>query len=780
VIAGATRLAGKLPAEVTSFVGRRHELAEARRLLSASRLLTLSGPGGVGKTRLALRLAEQVRRAFADGVYLVELDVLDDPALLPQTVAAMLGIRDASDNPVATLAEYLEDKRLLLVLDNCEHLVDACAVLADKLLAAASGLRILATSRHVLGVEGEQILPVPPLPLPDDPGLNIHADIATHYDAVELFADRASAALPGFTLGDRNRDRVLQICQRLDGVPLAIELAAARLRALSLDDILERLGDRFELLVGGSRAASSRQRTLGAAIGWSHALCSPEEQLLWARLSVFAGSFDLAAAEDVGCGEGIGREEVLGLVAGLVDKSIVIRQANAHGRLARYRMLETIRRFGLARLEPSGEDRAVRERHLEHYRQLALRYREERFSPQQVAWVQRLVTEQPNLRAALEFGLTADAQAAASMEVAAALWNFWFAGGFLREGLRWLQRALAANLEPTRSRAEALWTCAFLTVHCGDADAGRRLLDECAVLAQQFGDPELNAYLAECRGQAALFRGELADACSRLESAIAQHRANGNKHGLADSLILLAGARFFLDDPRGADAAAEALELCQTNGAVWTMSYALWAVALHKWRAGAHPEGAALVQDAIRMQRTARDWTGLAYHLELLSWCTLGLGQPERAGRLLGAAGSVWRLSGARGFEAPPYHAFDEEIAGQARASIGHDAFEAACTQGRELTREQVIAYALEERPGERRPRAGSRQPEDTAGLTRREREIAELVADGLTNKDIAARLTIAQRTAEGHVEKVLARLGFSSRAQIAAWVAAQRATPPP
>jgi predicted ATPase/DNA-binding CsgD family transcriptional regulator len=770
VIAAEARLAARLPAEVTSFVGRRHELAEARRLLSVSRLLTLTGPGGVGKTRLALRLADQVRRAFADGVYLVELDALNDPSLLPQTVAAALGVRDAAEDPIAILAEYLENMRVLLVLDNCEHLVDACAVLADKLLAAAPGLRITATSRHVLGIEGEQILPIPPLATPDEHG---PGGDGAYYDSMALFADRASAVLPDFTVDERNRDRVLQICQRLDGVPLAIELAAVRLRVLSLDDIVDRLDDRFGLLVEGSRVAPSRQRTLGAAIGWSYGLCSPDEQLIWARLSVFAGTFDLEAAEDVGGADGVGREEVLGLVAGLMDKSILIRQANSHGRLARYRMLETIRRYGLARLESSDEESAVRARHLEHYRQLALRFQDECFGSHQVEWVQRLVTEHPNLRVALEFGLTEDR--AAAMALAAALWNFWFAGGFLREGLRWLERALAANPEPTRSRAEALWTCAFLTVHCGDADAGRRMLEECAVLCEQFGDIELNAYLAECAGQAALFRGELAEACDLLEAAVAGHRAGGNLLGLADSLILLAGARFFLDDQRGAAAAAEALELCEAEGAAWTGCYALWAVTLHKWRAGAHAEGAALIQQAIRMQRTAHDWTGLAYDLELLSWCTAGLGQPERAGGLLGAAASVWRLSGARAFEAPPYQAIDEQIAVQARASIGDDAFEAAYAEGRALGVEQVIAYALEEKSGAQGRRVAGSEPEATDVLTRREREIADLVAEGLTNKEIAARLTIAQRTAEGHVEKVLTKLGFTSRAQIAAWVAGRR-----
>jgi len=768
-VRGQARSTGTLPAELNSFVGRRRELAETRRLLSASRLLTLTGPGGVGKTRLALRVADQVRRAFPDGVWLVELASLHDPALLPQTVARELGLRDASAEPATRLADYLKDKRLLLFLDNCEHLVDACAVLAGKLLAAAPGLSVLATSRHVLGVEGEQILPIPPLPLPaaDEPA----GARTAHSDAVTLFADRAIAAAPGFELNDRNRDQIVGICQRLDGIPLAIELAAVRLRALSTGDILDRLDDRFQLLIGGSRTAPSRQRTLSAAIDWSYDLCSPDEQSVWARLAVFAGGFDLDAAEYVGAGGGVRREDVLGVVSGLLDKSILIRQPDTHGRWARYRMLETIRAYGLTRLSVVEDEQAVRTRHLEHYQRLAAQYQADCFGPHQVEWIQRLLREHSNVRAALQFGLTTPGQAGAAMDIAAALWNFWFSGGLLVEGYRWLQRALDAAPDPTRSRAEALWTCAFLGVQLGEGEAAARMLAECGVLADRFDDAALLSYLDECSGLAALHRGEVPKACELLERAVAEHRAGGNLLGLADSLILLAAARLFMSDPHGADAAAECLQLCDVHGATWTKSYALWAVAVHKWSSGAHGEGMTLIQEAIRLQRTVHDWTGLAYLLEVLAWCSCGAGMPARAAQLLGAANAVWRLSGARVSEAPPYHAFDEQVEEQARGEIGTEKFEAAFVEGAGLTLEQVIAYALEEKLGQQPDqRRAERAPQ--TGLTRRELEIAELVAEGLTNKEIAARLTIAQRTAEGHVERVLTKFGFTSRAQIAAWVA--------
>jgi predicted ATPase/DNA-binding CsgD family transcriptional regulator len=779
VIVSRTRLASRLPAELTSFVGRRRELTEARRLLSAGRLLTVTGVGGVGKTRLALRVADQVRRAFPDGVCLVELAAVHDPALLPQTVSRQLGLRDASTEPTARFAEYLEDKRLLLVLDNCEHLVEACAMLAGKLLAAAPGLRILATSRHVLGVEGEQILSITPLPVPEINNATGTPSGVVRSDAVTLMVDRAAAVVPGFALDDSNRDHVVRICQRLDGIPLAIELAAVRLRALSPGEILDRLDDCFHLLTAGSRTAPSRQQTLQAAIDWSHDLCSPEEQLLWRRLSVFSGGFDLGAAEDVGSDGSVASQDVLGIVAGLVDKSIVVRLADDQGRWARYRMLEIIRRYGLVRLVSSGDEPAVRGRHLEHYRQLSRRYRAESFGEHQLEWIERLVREHGNVRVALEHGLTHPEQTRATMEMAAALWNFWFSGGLLREGHGWLERALAADLEPSRVRADALWTCAFLGVQLGESDTAQVMLTECAALADRFGDAALRAHVDECSGLAALFRGEVPQARALLEDAVAGHRSVGDLLGVADSLILLAAATFFMDDPRGADAAAECLQLCEKHHATWTKGYALWAVAIHKWSSGQHREGARLIQTSIRLQRTVRDWTGLAYYLEVLAWCTSSAGEPERAAHLLGAATAVWQLSGAKAFEAPPYQAFDERVAEQSRQALGTEAFDAALAAGKGLTLDQVFTYVLgdkQEGPSTAEGTSQRRQGSGT-GLTRRELEIAELVAEGLTNKEIASRLTIARRTAEGHVENILAKFGFTSRAQIAAWVAERRAS---
>jgi len=325
---------------MTSFVGRRRELGETRRLLASSRMLTLTGVGGVGKTRLALRVAAEARRTFPQGVWFVELASLRDPMLLPHTVANTLELRQVSADPATDLAAYLEDQQLLVVLDNCEHLTEAVAILASKLLAAAPGLRILATSRHILGVEGEQILTVPPLSTPEG---EVAAGDATHYESVKLFADRAAAVAPDFEITEANRAVVVELCRQLDGIPLAIELAAVWLRILTPGQILDRLEDRFELLAGDRPAVPARQQTLDATVGWSYDLCSPAEQQLWARLSVFSGGFDLDAAEDVCSGEGIDRDEVLDLVASLVNKSIIVRHVATDDSTAWYEILEIVR-----------------------------------------------------------------------------------------------------------------------------------------------------------------------------------------------------------------------------------------------------------------------------------------------------------------------------------------------------------------------------------------------------------------------------------------------------
>ncbi|MFC5731073.1 MULTISPECIES: ATP-binding protein [Nocardioides] len=758
---------------MTSFVGRRRELSETRRLLASSRMLTLTGVGGVGKTRLALRMAAEVRRTFPDGVWFVELAALHDSQLVPHTVANALELRQVSADPASDLAAYLETRRLLVVLDNCEHLTEACAILVSKLLAAAPGLRILATSRHVLGVEGEQIIAVPPLTTPTE---HVAAGDAAHYESVRLFLDRAAAVAPDFEIGDGNREAVVELCRRLDGIPLAIELAAVWLRTLSPVQILERLDDRFRLLTSGRSAAPARHQALDAAVGWSHELCSPAEQLLWARLSVFSGGFDLEAAEQVCSGEEIPTVDVLNLVASLVNKSVVIRiQATSHT-TAWYQMLETIRQYGAERLSED-QGHALRVRHRDYYRGLAERYAAEGFGPHQADWYIRLRREHGNLRAALEFALEDPADAAGVFDIAAPLWNFWFAG-FLREGYRYLSRAIDLATESTPSRAHGLWAASYLALIAGDLDRTDTMLGEASELAERFDDDLLRARVAELRGHAVLYRGDLPAAIELLEDARARFRALREPLGEFDALVLLAAATFFLQDPRDGEFSQQALALTEQHGAMSSKGYALWCVGVASWRAAEYARAVENLRGCVRLFQPLHDLTGIGFGVQALSWCAASTSPDEDAARLLGASHAVWRTSGAKIDETSPYIQIDKRSQEAVAEAIGAAAFERAFTAGASYSLDEAVSLALGEYEGRPAPAGGPGRPASEApgGLTRRQREVAGLLAEGLSNKEIATRLVISQRTVETHVDHVLGKLGLTSRGQVASWVAEQQA----
>lgn len=754
-----------MPAELTSFVGRRRELADTRRLLARSRLLTLTGSGGVGKTRLAVRMAAEVRRTFPDGVWFVELAALHDPALLSLTLTGALELSQVSADPTADLAEYLEDKHLLLVLDNCEQVAEACAVLVSKLLAAAPQLRILATSRHVLGVEGEQVLSVPPLSTPPAEAPTADAD---QYESLVLFADRVRAVLPDFEIDDRNRAQVIEVCRQLDGVPLALELAAVWMRTLSLAQILDRLEDRFRLLAGGRPAGPPRQQALEAAVTWSYDLCSPAERLLWQRLSVFSGGFDLDGAEQVCSGDGIAREEVLDLVAGLVNKSIITRTMATDHAVAWYDMLTTISQYGGARLESAGRTREYRLRHRDHLRTLAAGWAAESFSPRQADWFIRMRRERDNLRVALGFCLAEPGEGPVALEIAAPLWNFWFAG-CLREGHRYLTRAIEAAPEQTPQRALGLWAGSYLAMFLGEPEQMSRLLTECAELAERYDDDLLRARIAEVAGHALIYQGDLAGALGHLEQALAGFRATGDQLGEFDALILLSAATFFLGDARVAGFSRAAYELADSQGADSSKAYALWSVGIVQWRDQDRLEDATRsFREAIRLWQPLNDRTGIGFCVQALSWCA-GTGAPsEQAALLMGASRAVWRSSGAHVDETTPYSQFDDRAEERIRAVIGDTAFDASFAVGAAYSFEQAVALALGEDAGG----GQAAKPGRTGQLTRREHEIAVLVGDGLSNREIAGRLVISQRTAETHVEHILSKLGFSSRTQVARWVA--------
>ncbi|GAA3467289.1 ATP-binding protein [Nonomuraea roseola] len=755
-----------LSAELTSFVGRRCEIAEVKRLLAGSRLVTLVGVGGVGKTRLALRVAADVRRAFPDGVYLVELAALERPDLLVQAVTEALEIPDLSTRPLLeVVADHLRDRQTLVVLDNCEHLLHDCAVMAETLVRSAPGLRILATSRQVLGVAGEQTMVVPPLPLLDGDMSRPPGKSSEQSDAVRLFAERAGAVLPGFAVTDDNREAVVRICRSLDGIPLAIELAAVRLRAISVEQLLTRLEDRFRVLTVGSKVMLPRQRTLRALIDWSYLLCTAQEQLLWARLSVFSGSLDLEGAEHVCSGDGIATEEILDLVIGLVDKSILVREE--HRSKVRFRLLETIRQYGRDRLRESGQEEKLRRRHRDWYLDLVLGAQHDWFTPDQVTWYARLRTEHGNLRTALDFCLAAGGEAESGLIIASALRYYWIAADSPHEGRNWFDRLLAADERPTPARAWALCVKARLAVLQSDFTAAATLLEECGELARRFDDLTITGSATYVAGLAALLQQDLPRALTLLSKALDCSRRTDDQIGVVNSLIYLATTRSLLGrSDQAVEQFEECLAICEPRHENWFRSYTLWTYGIEVWKRGDTRRAVEMEREAVRLKEPFDDHLGVALCIEALAWMSCGEGDGERAALLLGALREIWRSFGGPLFGYLAEHHDTCERA--ARGNLGARGFEAAFRKGAGLTLAEALEYAMREDPPESEPQ---RRP---SPLTRREMEIARLVAQGMSNKAIAAALVIAQRTAEGHVEHILVKLGFTSRVQIAAWVSRQ------
>ncbi|WP_433440572.1 ATP-binding protein [Nonomuraea sp. CA-141351] len=763
----AQTYASGLPAEVTSFIGRQHEVAAVKRLLAHARMVTLTGPGGVGKTRLALRVATHLRRAFPDGVWLVELAELDNPALLPQAVVAALNIQDHSAQPpMQVLTEHLREQRTLVVLDNCEHVLDESAVMAQTLLCSAPELRILATSRQPLGITSEQMFAVPTLPLPSRESR--HGTPSSMADAVRLFADRAAAVRPGFTVTDENRDIVERICRRLDGLPLGIELAVVPLRALSVHQLLDRLDDLFRLLSAGSSTTASRHRTLRALIDWSHGLCTEQERLLWARLSVFTGSLDLEAAEAVCAGDGIARDEIIDLVIGLVEKSVLIREDHRYG--VRYRLLDTIRQYGRERLVASGQEEELKRRYRDYYRQLSHEAQAQLFGPAQVKLLTRLRVEHPNLRTALEYCHAE--HAGLCIDMASDLLYHWITSSHLSEGRNWLEQGLAHPVGPSEVRARALWACGRLAIIQGDEASAIGLLAESRTLGEQLGLQPVLGYVALYSGMVAIHQGDTASAVRSFEEAVTRHRAGGDPAGEVQALTWLSLAHSFLGDSERAVAAAEeSIAICDAHGESWHRAYTMTALGIELWRQGDTRRATALEQESLRVFHALDDSVGIGVTIEVLAWIAASQEEHARTGELLGILRNVWEAIGAPllGFGHLIRHHDECEV--RTRRVLGEQAFRTAVKRGARRSPVEALAYALmEEAPSPGRSDGASLG----SPLTPREMEIARLIARGMKNKEIAAALVIAQRTVEGHAEHILRKLGFTSRTQIVGWVAEQ------
>jgi predicted ATPase/DNA-binding NarL/FixJ family response regulator len=781
---------GNLPAELTSFVGRRRELGEVKRLLSESRLVTLTRVGGTGKTRLAVRVGAELRRAFGDGVWFVDLTHVHDSRLaqniqdgdvLAFLVTATLRLREqAGESPLRGLVGQLADRQLLLILDNCEHLIPASAIFADALLRGCPGLRILATSREPLAITGEVLFPVPPLPAPD-PGQRPSLAELGRYEAAALFLARAEAAAPGFGLTADNHLAVAELCHRLDGLPLAIELAAARIRTLTPQQILDRLTDRFALLSRGSRAAPQRQQTLRACVDWSFDLCTKPERILWARASVFTGGFELDAVEGVCADEHLPEGDLLDLVAGLVDKSILTRDdvPDGHAEAARYRMLETIRDYGQDKLGEAGEETVLRRRHRDWHQQLAVRTRAEGVSDRSAYWMARLPREHPNLCTALEFCLTEPGEAEAALRLAVSLPGpYWAASGLLGEGRSWLDRALAQATAPTAARAEALLVNSFLALGQGDFAVGMRLLDEGEELARQLNASAEVGHAAYLRGVGALFAGDLPGAVEALNRA--RTTLAGAPHPELDLSLYLHVLQAFcvatglagdLDRATAGHQEMQAIIEQHTDGL--HRSITLWTGGLIAWLRGDFRQAATQVVEALRLKDAwgSDDRYVPALCLELLTWITADQQRDRRAATLLGAADTLWTDVGTSITAYQHFVGHRDSSERRIRDALGDTAFADAVHDGQALTYQDAIAYALDE------PRLPTPAPHEDAAtpLTRREQQVADLVTRGLSNKEIAAALVISQRTAESHVEHILTKLGLTSRAQIAAWKATRQ-----
>jgi non-specific serine/threonine protein kinase len=728
-----------LPLQLTGFVGREREIAATREMVARSRLVTLTGTGGVGKTRLALRVAADLVGEFPDGVWLADLAPLTDEAMVPATVLAACGVRDASNRePLAALVDYLRPRELLLLLDNCEHLLDGCARLADDLLRTCPRLRILATSREMIGIAGEAASRVPSLALPD-PAAAASPEELLRSEAVRLFADRARLARTDFAVTTANAALVAAVCRRLDGIPLAIELAAARVRGLTVEQIAERLDDRFRLLTGGSRTALRRQQTLRALVDWSHDLLTEPERVLLRRLAVFAGGFELEAAEAVGGLDdgGIDRAEVLDLLLQLVDRSLVV--AEARGEVERYRLLETIRQYGEEKLVEAGEAEAVRDGHLRWVVDLAERAAAGYQSAAQLGWMHRLEAEHDNVRAALEWARQRG-EAGAGLSIAGALFRFWEIAGHYREAHRQYASLLgmpgADAPAAAAARARVLVGAGIVAFQLGDVARAGRLLDECLALtapaprsatrawalcfrgffwrqpgnaAAERGIREALAIWTELDdgwgisngrhmlGRVALMTGDVASARGCVAESLPRAQATGDPWLIAGQVSTLGLIAYAAGDHAEAEERLrEALALWRALGsprAIAQWAYYLGVVLLVR---GDIDEARARLAESLRLLRDVGNLPTMPGVLDTFAGLAAATGRPARALRLAGAAR---RLRSEVGPAAMTMALADPErwLAAAREPSSGLDAAAqtAAEEEGRRMALDEAVAYAL-------------------------------------------------------------------------------------
>jgi predicted ATPase/DNA-binding CsgD family transcriptional regulator len=755
-----------LPAEATSFVGRRQELREVKRLLTTTRLLTLTGSGGVGKTKLALRAAAEMSRGFPDGACLVLLDSVRDPLLITQVAFNALGVHDLSAGlSLSSLADYLADKRLLLVLDNCEHLLDGCAVLVSTLLTACPHLCVLATSRQALGVAGEVRMIVPPMSLPaeEDEAL---VQRLLGCDAVWLLSERAAAASPRFAVDAANARQVLTLCRKLDGIPLALELAAVRLGSLSLEQLNHGLASELSILGTANRGAEARQQTLEATIGWSYSLLDEQERLLWARLSVFAGGFEEDAATEVCADERIPAGQIAALLGALVDKSILKRQFQGIDP-PRYWLLETMRQYGQERLTEAGETAATQKRHFDWTCGLArLAGAWDGRQPETFA---RMSSERVNLWAALDFCARQPGELAAAAEAAQHLMAFWVSRGPFGAVRRMLTSLAELAPEDSLPRARLLWVAAVMASSQNDYDACAALSDESLRIGTEVKDVEVVAWSLVHASMARWVEGDLAGSARQLESALSLARLMRVEQAELAILNTLCGLYIATGDlDRAVELGEQGLAMSEGRGELWMRGYLLNFLAQLSWIRGERPRAEALAREAVLCKHAIDDRNGVTFALGTLAWMAAESGQHVRAATLLGSAQRVRDESSLTLIEVfRPQH---ERSTSLIVKGIGQRAFDAAFARGRAMTIGESVAFVVAD---EQAPKPTSRvKAAPDTKLTPRQLEIARLIAEDLTNREIADRLFLSERTVETHITNMLNKLGLNSRVQLSRWLA--------